>query len=101
MKSISVRLSDYDLAMLDFLFDRYYGPDLSQCENLNLPYSPVLRSCIGLAYEVLFNNPDVCLVDTCMPFVLPDRFYPDFDVEAFRHPASAFADGSGAAGSRS
>lgn len=76
-KSITVRLTDDDLRYLDYLRVRYYGPDLAHNQILNLPLSPVIRASFKLLYQILFENPDVCLVDSSTPYRLPDRFYPD------------------------
>lgn len=75
-KSITVRLTDDDLRYLDYLRVRYYGSDLARNEKLNLPLSPVIRASFKLLYQILFDNPDVCLEDPSTPYRLPDRFCP-------------------------
>lgn len=73
-KSISVRVSDDDLRYLSYLSRRYYD---CPTDTVRLALSPVIRAAIKLAYQVLFDSPDVRLVDSCIPYRLPDRFYPE------------------------
>lgn len=73
-KTISIRVSDDDLRYLDYLSRRYYD---CPSDTVRLALSPVIRAALKLAYQILFDNPDVRLVDPCFPYTLPDRFYPE------------------------